>query len=289
MVTLREALKRASEELGNREFTNPILDSHLLLSFVLNVDKTHIYLNLDETLKGDELELFYQLVERRAKGYPLQYILNSQEFMGLDFYVREGVLVPRPDTEILVERIIEIAKKKYSSEKPFKILEIGLGSGAIAVSLAYYLKNALVYGVDIDEVPLSVACENAKTHGVADRVRFMRGDMFSPFEKPERECFDIIVSNPPYIKTSVIEDLQLEVSTYEPKLALDGGDDGLCFYRAITLESANHLKSGGILAFEIGHDQAEEVAGLMEKDYFNIEVLKDYGGNDRVVLGYKKE
>lgn len=285
--TVKKALEKAIEIMGEREHTTPSLDARLLLSHVLDVDKSYLYLNLDREISGDILERFYQLVEERAKGYPLQYILKSQEFMGLDFHVEEGVLVPRPDTEILVEKIIEMAKEVYG-DKGCRILELGTGSGAIAVSLAHYIESAKVYSVDIDETPVRVAAENAEKHGVGDRTYFLHGDLFKPLEDLDEIKFDIIVSNPPYIKSEEIDTLQLEVSTFEPRLALDGGEDGLRFYRKIALEGAKHLKPGGILAFEIGYDQREDVTSLMAENYRNIEVLKDYGGNDRVVIGFAK-
>lgn len=286
--TVKQALEKAVEILGDREHTSPLLDARLLLSYVLEVDKSYLYLNLDSEIPGDRLKRFYQLVEERAKGYPLQYIIGSQEFMGLEFHVEEGVLVPRPDTEILVERIIELVKSGKTGPRP-KILEIGTGSGAIAVSLVYYIEGAEVYSVDIDETPVRVASENARRHGVESRAHFLHGSLFEPLEQLGYMEYDIIVSNPPYIKSDEIERLQLEVSVFEPRLALDGGDDGLVFYREIAGGGLRYLKSGGMLAFEIGHDQKESLIGIMDKDYRDIETLTDYGGNDRVVIGYKKE
>lgn len=286
--TVKIALENAVQIMGEREYTSPLLDARLLLSHVLEVDKSYLYLNLDSEIPGDRLKRFYEIVEKRAKGYPLQYILGSQEFMGLEFHVEEGVLVPRPDTEVLVERIIELVKSGKTESGP-KILEIGTGSGAIAVSLAYYIEDAEVYSVDIDETPVRVAAENAKRHGVENRTHFLHGSLFEPLNQLGDIAYDIIVSNPPYIKTEEIEKLQLEVSVFEPKLALDGGDDGLVFYRAISGGGLRYLKSGGMLAFEIGHDQKESLVEIMDKDYRDIETIADYGGNDRVVIGYKKE
>lgn len=288
MVTIREALVRAVELLGEREYMNPILDSQLLLAYTLGADKNYIYTHMNTVVEEDRLAEFYGYVRQRAVGYPLQYILKSQEFMGLEFKVDKGVLVPRPDTEILVERIIEICKDRYSDRDEIRILEIGTGSGAIAISLAHYLENAVVYAVDVDDVPYETAVENAKKNNLENRTIFLKGDLFEPIKKIEEQTFEIIVSNPPYIRTDEIEDLQIEVATHEPKLALDGGVDGLDFYRAISEESINHIASDGVLAYEIGHDQARDVSKLIEADYTDIEIIKDYGGNDRVVIGYRK-
>lgn len=288
MVTIREALVRAIELLGEREYMNPILDSQLLLAYTLDTDKNYIYTHMNTPVEEEKLLEFYEHIKKRASGYPLQYILKSQEFMGLEFKVDRGVLVPRPDTEILVEKIIEICEKNYSARQRVRVLEIGTGSGAIAISIAHFVKNAVVYAVDIDDVPYETAVENAKNNKLSDRIFFLKGNLFEPINKLEEQTFDIIVSNPPYIRTDEIEGLQIEVSTYEPKLALDGGVDGLDFYRRITRESINYIARDGVLAYEIGHDQARDVSELMSSAYHKIEVIKDYGKNDRVLIGYRK-
>lgn len=288
MVTIREALVRAVELMGQREYANPVLDAQLLLAYTLDSDKNYIYTHMNTVVDERVLEEFYKHVKLRAVGYPLQYILKSQEFMGLEFKVDRGVLVPRPDTEILVERIIELCKERYSDREQIRILEIGTGSGAIAISLAHYIENALVYAVDVDDIPYETAVENAKKNKLENRVIFLKGSLFEPIDKLEEQMFDIIVSNPPYIRTDEIEGLQIEVASYEPKLALDGGTDGLDFYRAITQGSLAYLSNRGVLAYEIGHDQAVDVSNLMKEDYTDIEIIKDYGKNDRVVIGYRK-
>lgn len=287
--SIKDILTVGVGRLGEREYLNPILDAQLLLASVIKVDRNYLYGHLEEEVSAEDVRTFLALIDIRAKGYPLQYILKSQEFMGLELFVSEGVLIPRPDTEILVEKLIEICKSKFSDKSELKILEIGTGSGAIAISLAYNLENAQVYTVDIADAPLEVAKANAERYGLQNRVKLLKGDMFEPLSELQvSEKFDIIVSNPPYIASEEIDKLQIEVATFEPRLALDGGVDGLYFYREITAESTAYLNPHGILAFEIGYDQAEAVKTLMEQDYEDIELISDYGNHDRVLLGYKK-
>ncbi|MPN36075.1 Release factor glutamine methyltransferase [bioreactor metagenome] len=200
--------------------------------------------------------------------------------MGLDFYVQEGVLIPRPDTEILVEEVIELGKNKG----PINILDIGTGSGAITVSLAKYLESAKITSVDISDIALEIGKKNAKSNNVNDRITFIKSDLFTNIDDSMR--FDIIVSNPPYIKREVIETLDKQVKDFEPYSALEGGIDGLDFYRAITTQAKKYLNKGGILAYEVGHDQREEVSKLMKSNgYTNIYTRKDLQQIDRVVIG----
>ncbi|MBQ2891251.1 MAG: peptide chain release factor N(5)-glutamine methyltransferase, partial [Clostridia bacterium] len=208
------------------------------------------------------------------------YIVGHREFMSLDFKVNSSTLIPRADTEILVEELIKI----YEGKKPF-IFEIGTGSGCIPVSLAYYIKDAHIMSCDISEKAIETAKENAKNNGVADRVSFIEHDILSGFPALE-EAPDCIVSNPPYIESDVTQTLDENVKNFEPLSALDGGRDGLDFYRSIIKE--NPLRKGGLLAFEIGYNQGKSVSGLMENDYTDIRIIKDLGGNDRVITGIKK-
>ena len=214
--------------------------------------------------------------------------------MGLDFKVREGVLVPRPDTEVLVEKIIDIVEDGYfkkNTNENINIVDIGTGSGAITLSLAHFLKNTFVYSVDISETALGVAKENAKLHDLSDRVKFLKGSLLDPLDDENlKGKVDILVSNPPYIPSKVIEELQVEVSTYEPKLALDGGEDGLDFYREIINKSDDFLAETSIIAFEIGHDQGKTIKDLLRENgkFDKISVICDLSGTDRVVIGEKK-
>ena len=194
--------------------------------------------------------------------------------------MQEGVLIPRPDTEVLVEEVIEIAKNK----EDINILDIGTGSGAITVSLAKYLENAKITSVDISEIALEIGRKNAILNEVDDRITFVKSDLFTNINKEMK--FDIIVSNPPYIKREVIDTLDKQVKDFEPYNALEGGIDGLDFYRAITKEAKNFIKEGGALAYEVGHDQSEDVSKLMKMyGYTNIYTRKDLQQIDRVVIG----
>ena len=251
-----------------------------LLQKVLGVDRLYILLNLERVLSEDEEQLFNKFINERLNNRPIAYIVGNREFMGLDFFVKEGVLIPRPDTEVLVEEVIELAKKKDAKN----ILDIGTGSGAITVSLAKYLENVKVTSVDISDIALEIGKRNAISNEVDDRITFVKSDLFTNIDKETK--FDIIVSNPPYIKREVIDTLDKQVKDYEPYNALEGGVDGLDFYRAITKRAKEYLKKDGILAYEVGHDQSEDVSKLMEMDgYTNIYTLKDLQQIDRVVIG----
>lgn len=288
-MTVEQLLKKGIEILQEGDLSNPFLDAQLLLCYALNVDKIYIYTQKDRQVNEENVDNFLRLVDKRKSGYPLQYIIRKQEFMGLDFFVKEGVLVPRPDTEILVETVINIVEKgQFKDKDELKIVDIGAGSGAITLSLAHYIKNAFVYSVDISEEALKVAKKNCDNMNLQDRVKFLQGDLLNPLKEYNLlKNIDIIVSNPPYIPSKDIEDLQTEVSKYEPRLALDGGEDGLKYYRRIIEQSTDYLVDGGLLAFEIGYDQGKEVSELLRqnKNFEDIRVIKDLAGHDRVVVG----
>lgn len=264
------------------------LETILILCKLLDVDKSYIYTYGDKEVEDYIGDKFLELMEKRHSGYPIQYILGEREFMGLDFYLEEGVLVPRPDTEVLVEYIVEYVKKNYKEDN-INVLDIGIGSGAIALSMAYYLKNTQVFGIDISDTAIKVANINKEKFKLSN-VNFYKGDLFKALEGLNMEGkFDIIVSNPPYIKRLDIEFLDIQVKDYEPRLALDGGIDGLDFYRRITKKSLEYLKDNSLLIYEIGYEQGKEVEDILKVWGFkDISILKDLGGNDRVVLGIKR-
>ena len=279
-MTIKEIIIEYSSKLEEISST-PRLDVEILLQKSLgDVDRLYILLNLDKVLSEDEEKTFIKYINERLENRPIAYIVGNREFMGLDFYVKEGVLIPRPDTEILVEEVIELAKNKGD----INILDIGTGSGAITVSLAKYLPNAKITSVDIEDIPLEVGRINAKSNEVEDRIEFVKSNLFENIDKDMK--FDIIVSNPPYIKREVVENLDKQVKDYEPYTALEGGEDGLDFYREITKQSKSYLKEKGILAYEVGHDQSEDVSKLMiDGGYTNIYTKKDLQGFERVVIG----
>ncbi len=283
-MDINSLLKKGVEIIGEREYGNPQLEATLVLSKLLRVDKVYIYTHGKEEVSPSVKEKFIKLMEKRATGYPIQYILKEKEFMGLDFYIEEGVLVPRPDTEILVEYILNYIDEKYKNES-INFLDLGFGSGAIALSIAYYRRNVNVYGVDIGDIPLKVGYIN-KDRFKLDNVKLYKGDLFQGIEGLGLEGkFHIIASNPPYIPIEDIEMLQTEVK-YEPLDALAGGEDGLDYYRNIIPKAKDYLCPQGLLIFEIGYDQGKRIKNiLIEEGYKDIQILKDLQGLDRVILG----
>lgn len=279
-MTIREILLKYSKELEEISST-PRLDVEILLQKALgDVDRLYIHLNLEKVLSEEEDNLFLKLINERLNNRPIAYIVGNREFMGLDFYVQEGVLIPRPDTEILVEEVIEIGKNKGEIE----ILDIGTGSGAITVSLAKYLHNANLTSVDISDIALEVGKKNAISNNVDNKIEFIKSNLFTEIDKDKK--FDVIVSNPPYIRKKDVQNLESQVKDFEPYTALEGGEDGLDFYRKITEQAKLYLKENGVLAYEVGHDQSEDVSKLMEiNGYTNIYTKKDLQGIDRVVIG----
>lgn len=280
MVKIYLAVKEGMDILEGIE--TALLDSQLLLANILSVERTYLLLNREKEISEKEYKEFIKSAELRRSGVPLQYITGMQEFMGLDFKVREGVLIPRNDTEVLVEKVISLAE----NIKGPSIADIGCGSGAISVSLAKFLEHSTIYALDIMDIPLKVTKENAILNKVEEKIKILKSDMLSKLKGTDVKV-DFIVSNPPYIESGVIDTLMTEVKDYEPKSALDGGEDGLYFYRNITKDSRSILKEGGYLAYEIGYNQGEAVKNLMEEeDFLDIEIIKDLAGMDRVVIGH---
>ena len=253
-------------------------DAQLLITGILDMSVTDYMLSGKKEISSDMATCIKAGAKRILMGEPLQYVVGMTEFMSLKFHVADGVLIPRPDTETLVETAMEVI-----GERSLSVLDIGTGSGCVGISIASYCKNSRVVSVDISEKALEIAKENAKLNKV--NVEFLKCNILS--EIPAGS-YDVIVSNPPYIPTAVIDGLDKNVKDHEPKLALDGGDDGLDFYRRITDIAPSILNSGGTLIYEVGHDQANEVKLLMEKDFTDIQIIKDLCGINRVIKAMKQ-
>lgn len=263
------------EQLQKAGITDAELDARLLLEFICHTDRNALYAHGDQEIEDEKMQDFLQLIEKRAVHIPLQHLTGEQNFMGLDFLVNEHVLIPRQDTEILVEEIMR------DLHDGIRILDMCTGSGCILLSLLHYSNDCSGVGVDVSEDALVVARQNADRLAEKQAV-FMQSDLFEKVEG----SFDLIVSNPPYIRSQEIAGLMPEVREHEPHLALDGKDDGLHFYREIIKGAMPHLKRGGQLFFEIGYDQGEAVQALLAANgYTEIAVVKDYAGLDRVVYG----
>ena len=263
------------EQLQKAGITDAELDARLLLEFICHTDRNALYAHGDQEIEEEKMQDFLQLIEKRAVHIPLQHLTGEQNFMGLDFLVNEHVLIPRQDTEILVEEIMR------DLHDGIRILDMCTGSGCILLSLLHYSNDCSGVGVDVSEDALAVARQNADRLAEKQAV-FIQSDLFEKVEG----SFDLIVSNPPYIRSQEIAGLMPEVREHEPHLALDGKDDGLHFYREIIKGAMPHLKRGGQLFFEIGYDQGEAVQALLAANgYTEIAVVKDYAGLDRVVYG----
>ena len=263
-------------KLERAGITEAKLDARLLLEYACGTDHSTLYAHPDREVSDEEASKYEELLSRREKREPVAYILGKWDFMGLSFNVSKDVLIPEQDTEVLVEEALRYC------EDGMRVLDLCTGSGCIGLSILNYTNDTNAVCTDISEDALVVAKNNAKSLGFTDRAEFIKTDLF-PDEGTGK--FDVIVSNPPYIETAVIDTLAPEVKDYEPMLALDGSSDGLAFYRRIVSKAGEYLFSSGYLIMEIGYDQAEAVKALLTENgkYHDIEVIKDYAGNDRVV------
>lgn len=270
-------LKLGQQQLAKAHCMDPRIDAEMLYCHLKNIDKVKLFLEANDPVEEETCESFFSLIEKRAERVPLQYILGTQEFMGFTFQVGEEVLIPRQDTEILVE---EAAKIIVSNGKRWAVLDLCCGSGAVGISLDKICANANVTGTDIS--PQAVAMAKKNGEALRSSVKFIEGDLYGAIK---RKKYGMIISNPPYIPTHRIAILQDEVKNHEPMIALDGGSDGLDFYEKIIGGAAKHLKKQGVLILEIGHDQAEAVCKLIanERVFAKAEVIKDLPGKDRVV------
>ncbi|MFP4372334.1 MAG: peptide chain release factor N(5)-glutamine methyltransferase [Halanaerobium sp.] len=279
-MNIKELLKRSDQFLAERGIESSRLDAEVLMADLLDMERINLYVKYDYPLKSSEINTYREMIKQRAKRVPVAYITETKEFMSLEFKVKEGVLIPRPETENLVETVIEYCQQN-ELQSP-QIIDVGTGSGAIAVSLAHYLSDSKVVGVDLSPAALKVARQNMEKHELSERMSILKSDLLAEFIKREIKGIDIIVSNPPYISEAEMEELPPEVKK-EPKTALQAGEDGLDYYRRLIPEAEKVLKKGGKIFLEIGYQQAEAVRGIFGEKWSQIEVKKDYSENDRIV------
>ena len=279
MRTVAEVLQTATERLTASEVDSPRLDAEILLAHVLGWRRLTLYVESEKILPLEKILRFNDLITQRLKKIPVAYLTGTKEFMGLAFAVNEHVLIPRPETEILTELVGEYLRS-LGGEVNFA--DLGAGSGAICISILKFVKSARAFAVDVSAEALNVAKFNAEKFHVEDRIKFFQGDLFAPLEG---KIFNAIISNPPYIPTGELETLLAEVKR-EPRLALDGGEDGLNFYRRIISGAPKFLSARGILAFEVGINQAAAVKNLMAANFADVKIFKDLAGIERVVAGF---
>ncbi len=282
-MNIKELMAESIKLLKQNNIADANIKSRVLLQYVLNVDKNYLLVHSDAKLDDNIKTKYMKYVKQLIQGKPLQYITKTQEFMGINFCVDENVLVPQPDTEILVEETIKQIENKFKTKEKVKVLDLCTGSGAIAVSIKKHFCNERkleIYGLDISKQALNIAKINAKNNDV--EIHFIESDMF---EKMPNMKFDLIVSNPPYIETSTIKKLSNDVKN-QPYIALNGGEDGLDFYRVICKESKKYLENDGVVLLEIGYNQKESVIKQFAENnrYKDIVCIKDLAGNDRVII-----
>lgn len=277
-MKIKDAMEKGMIELKVDNIEMPKLKARLLMQFLLKKDRQYIIVHDRNNLTSNQEKMYFELIKKLRRGIPIEYITHQREFMKMNFFVDENVLIPRGDTEVLVEEVIKIAKKINAK----KILDLCTGSGIIGISLAKYVDNCEVTATDISKEAINIAKKNAIINKVENKVTFIESDLFSNISNSK---YDIIVSNPPYIKRDVIKMLDRQVQK-EPVIALDGGYDGLDFYRRILEQAYEYLKYNGYLCLEIGYDQKNDVLDLVKqsKNYTDAYSLKDLYDNDRVVI-----
>ena len=290
--TIKTALQFGVRLLKQSGSPSAILDAELLLMHGYGVrgiamNKIKLITNCNDIIPESIYDLYIGFVDQRCQGKPIQYITGKQEFMGLEFEVCEKVLIPRGDTETIVEKLLELADKSSA----LNVIDMCTGTGAIAVSLAHFLPEAMVTAVDISEAALSCCDRNIRKHGLENRVKAIKSNLFEDLTRFKlTNIIDMVVSNPPYIPSIDIASLSVNVKDFEPMLALDGGIDGLDFYKSIIHDAVIYLKSGGILAFEIGYNQGQYIMDRIKENgnYYDLKCFKDLAGLDRCIIAYKK-
>lgn len=282
--TISQQLKAATEKLKNAGIESARLDAEILLAYVLNFRRLALYVHTEKILTDEQLTRYQNLIQRRLERVPVAYLTGHKEFMGLNFAVTPDVLIPRPDTEILAQGVIEHLPD--FKKKNLRLADLGVGSGAICVSILKFVENITADAVDISQKALDIAIFNAQKFNVDDRINFHLGNMFEPLEG---KTFEVIASNPPYVAADEFKKLQPEIRI-EPKIAFDGGIDGLKFYRQIVTAAPKFLERDGFLAMELGINHAEPVRRLIEENgnFDFIQVWKDLAGIERVIAAWKK-
>jgi len=278
-MRVEEALRQAATQLDNEGVESPRLDAELLLAHLLGVNRAALWAWPERRLTPKELTRYREMVARRARREPLAYLVGRREFFGLEFAVSPAVLIPRPETELLVEHALRLARRLA---EPLQIADVGAGSGALAVALAVHLPQARVYALDNSPQALALVAENARRHGVGDRVHCLQGDLLAPLPGP----VEMIVANLPYVATEEWEELAPEIRLYEPRAALDGGPDGLALIRRLLATAAPYVRPGGWLLLEIGARQGEAATALARHHFpqGQVRLYQDYAGLDRLIL-----
>ena len=282
-MTVLEAIQRSTEFLTKKGVDSPRLQTELLLSHLLQQPRMQLYLNFQQVLTPPEVERLREFVKRRGQREPLQHIVGSTSFCGLEIAVNRSVLIPRPETELLAERGWTFLNQLAAPSQPPAVLDFGTGSGCLAIALAHHCPAARVQAVDLSPAALALARDNAARHGLAERIQFLAGDGFAPV--PRGTQFDLIISNPPYIPSADIATLQPEVRDYDPAGALDGGPEGLDYYRRLAAAAPPFLKPGGRLMLECGDGQAGSISHLLKQQKWIVEAIQeDYSHTPRLVI-----
>lgn len=285
MLNVLESIQLSTEYLEKKGIDSPRINAELLLADILKCKRLDLYLRFDQPLSSEEKDIYRSYIARRGKFEPLQYILGKVEFYGEEFIVNPNVLIPRQETEIVLEKIHSLLK---DIENPF-ILDIGTGAGILAIMVAKYFENSKIVATDISKLALETAENNSITLQVNDRITFLQDDILNTKLDTHFEEFDMIISNPPYVDKNEFINLQKEIVQFEPKNAVTDDSDGYTFYKKIIELNKKLLKSNGILVFELGQNQYKKVSKFMEEnDYQDIQIVKDYLGIERVISGVKK-
>ncbi len=285
-MTVWEALQNTINELREKDVEDARLVAEILIAFIIGKERLEIYMDTDRVLTEEEKRRLKRCINRYLKHEPIQYITKEAHFMSLKFYVDKKVLIPRPETENLVERVIDWILENSRGDR--KICEIGTGSGAIIISILYYLRQIEAVATDVSEKALQIARKNAKKYGVEKRIEFVQGDMFAPLRG--MKMFDVLISNPPYIPTKEIRNLDKNVRDYEPVIALDGGKDGLKYIETLIRRGHRYIRKGGLLAIEFGYGQDRKIVKIAKDTgfYKNIKVWKDIFGRKRFIFLERK-